>query len=293
MWRPQQFETVTNELAAYELKTQGKIKWRVGGGGDHRDIDIEPKLAGAYFLGPPLPLDDGQLYCLAERGKDQAIYLEVLDAKSGKVQWQQQLVSTADSSMNGFQDSYRRLTGATPSFADGVLVCPTSAGAVVAVDLATHKLLWGYEYPPGPMGPNQQMIAMRFQMGAMAVPSYSGDRWADSTATIAQGRVLITPVEGEQPLFCLSLIDGKLLWKMDRGDNVYVAGVEDGKVILVGKRKVQAVSLVDTNSPPSKEIPPTPKLIWSCDLDAPVGKSSADSSPTASTPARCRPAAAS
>jgi hypothetical protein len=33
-------------------------------------------------------------------------------------------------------DSTRRLSGATPSLADGVLVCPTSAGSVVAIDLA-------------------------------------------------------------------------------------------------------------------------------------------------------------
>ena len=42
----------TNRLAARELRTQGKLKWEVGGvtGED------EPKLAGAFFLGPPLPL---------------------------------------------------------------------------------------------------------------------------------------------------------------------------------------------------------------------------------------------
>ncbi|HEX3999574.1 MAG TPA: PQQ-binding-like beta-propeller repeat protein [Pirellulales bacterium] len=265
MWR-QPAENVTNQLAAYELKTQGKIKWRVGGG-DRRDFEIEPKLAGAYFLGPPLPLD-GQLYVLAELQRQ--ITLVVLDAKTGKLEWQQQLVSTEDSNTNGFQDSYRRLTGATPSFADGVLVCPTSAGAVVAVDLATHKLLWGYEYPPGPMDQNQQIMAMRFNMmngGGLSVPSYAGNRWADSTATIADGHVLITPVEGEQPLFCLSLIDGKLSWRMDRGENVYVAGVQDGKVILVGKRKVQAVSLVDTIPGTTKDASPTPKPIWSVDLD--------------------------
>jgi tetratricopeptide (TPR) repeat protein len=268
-------DKVTNELAAYELRTQGKIKWKVGGGGDKRDFDAEPKLAGAYFLGPPLPLN-GQLYVLAEINNEE-IALVVLDAKTGKLQWQQQLVSTGESNSNGFQENYRRLTGATPSFADGVLVCPTSAGAVVAVDLATHKLLWGYEYPPGQPGPTQQMVAMRFAMGnsGFPVPSYAGDRWADATATLVDGRVLFTPVEGEQPLYCLSLIDGKLLWKCDRGENVYIGGVQDGKVILVGKRKVQALSLTETVSRPAPE-PPAPKPLWSLDLDrSPVGPNAA------------------
>ena len=41
----------------------------------------------------------------------------------------------------------RRAAGASPSFSDGILVCPTSAGAVVAVDISTRSLLWGYQYP--------------------------------------------------------------------------------------------------------------------------------------------------
>ena len=46
----------TNELAAYELRTQGKLQWKVGGDKRDSDIVVEPKLSGAYFLGPPLPL---------------------------------------------------------------------------------------------------------------------------------------------------------------------------------------------------------------------------------------------
>ena len=42
----------TNRLAARELRTQGKLKWEVGG----LTGEDEPKLAGAFFLGPPLPL---------------------------------------------------------------------------------------------------------------------------------------------------------------------------------------------------------------------------------------------
>ena len=287
VWRGP-IDQATNQLAAYELRTQGKVVWKVGGS-DKRDFDIEPKLAGVYFLGAPLPLD-GLLYVLAERPKDQAVYLVVLDAKTGKLQWQQQLVATTDSNMNGFQENYRRLTGATPSFADGVLVCPTSAGAIVAVDLATHKLLWGYEYPQAQVGQGPNMMAMRFAMGngGFPVPSYAGDRWADATATIVDGRVLVTPVEvgGEQPMYCLSLIDGKLLWKIDqRGDNVYIGAVYDGKVVVVGKRKVEAYSLVDTLPGPTKEVAPTPKQLWSLDLDTPAEGSVAE----AAKPAAAKP----
>ena len=97
-----------------------------------------------FFLGPPLPLR-GQLYVMAEV-KDE-MRLLALDATTGKRLWSQQLAMVES---NITQDPARRLAGVSPSYSDGVLICPTGAGCVVAVDLATRSLLWGYIYPrPG------------------------------------------------------------------------------------------------------------------------------------------------
>ena len=228
----------TNKLAAYEPSTEGKIKWCVGG----EVTDFEPSLTGAFFLGPPLPLF-GKLYVLAEiKGE---IRLIVLDAKTGKLDWSQQLASPEDPNVIG--SGFRRTTGVSPSYADGILICPTSAGAIVAVDIANRMLLWGYEYPRSVQTPQQQQI-MAIRMGGMvnmnALPSFSGDRWADATATIAEGCVIVTPVESEH-LFCLSLLDGKQRWKVPRDEYIYVAGVHDGKVVLVGRKQLQAFRLAD------------------------------------------------
>ncbi|MBT5598650.1 MAG: PQQ-binding-like beta-propeller repeat protein, partial [Planctomycetaceae bacterium] len=127
----------SNQLAALDLKTEGSLAWIVGG----TSGEDEPALAGAFFLGPPLPLYN-ELYAIAEL--DGEIRLCVLDAASGSLIWQQQLAHV-DSSVISL-DKKRRLAGATPSFADGVLVCPTSAGAIVAVDISARTLLWGYTY---------------------------------------------------------------------------------------------------------------------------------------------------
>src|SRR5690349_20029919 len=83
--------------------------------------------------------------------------------------------------------------------------------------------------------------------------SFNGDpfgqgassRWADTCVTIAEGKVLIAPMESDE-LHCLSLVDGKFLWKISRDENVYVACVHKGYAILVGRKAVQAVSLVDS-----------------------------------------------
>lgn len=223
----------TNRLAARELNTQGKLAWEIGGvaGGD------EPELAGVFFLGPPLPLM-GRLYALVERSGPE-IRLVALNARTGELEWSQQL-AVAEKPIT--EDAFRRNAGATPSFADGVLICPTAAGAIVAIDLTTRSLLWGYQYP--------RAAGAERPVGAVRPTAYpgndrrGGDRWSDGCVTISGGRVLLSPVETDQ-LFCLNLADGKELWKKPRGEQLYVAGVHRGNVILVGSHAVSALQLAD------------------------------------------------
>ena len=221
-----------NQLASLDLKTEGSLQWIIGG----VDGEDEPRLAGTFFLGPPLPLND-QLYVLAEvKGE---IRLVVLDSRNGQLRWTQQLAHVDTRTIT--RDSTRRLAGASPSFSDGVLVCPTSAGAIVAVDISTRSLLWGYKY--------QQLAPANRRFGFRPVPqstkTENGNRWADASVTIAQGKVLVTPVEGNE-LICLDLLTGKPLWPAQkREDRLYVACIHQDNVVMVGKNKVSAFQLSD------------------------------------------------
>ncbi len=224
----------TNRLAARELRTQGKLKWEVGGATG----EDEPKLAGAFFLGPPLPLA-GHLYALVEM-KGQEIRLVALSAKTGGLEWSQQLAVVEQPGVLG--DPFRRNAGASPSFADGVLVCPTSAGAIVAIDLTTRSLLWGYQYPRA-----QQFPIDRFAVNRQMYPGTerrANEHWADASVTISDGRVIVTPVETDQ-VYCLSLVDGKELWKEGRNAALYVGCIHNHNVILVGRNSVSALKLSD------------------------------------------------
>ena len=125
--------SITNKLAAYDIHTEGKVQWELGGQESLRQSD-------AFFLGPPLPLR-GQLYVMAEV-KDE-MRLLALDGATGNLLWSQQLAMVE---ANITQDPIRRLAGVSPSYSDGILICPTGSGCVVAVDLATRSLLWGYIY---------------------------------------------------------------------------------------------------------------------------------------------------
>lgn len=237
-----------NSLSAHSMRREGALAWYVGG----MESEMEPELAGAFFLGPPLPLQ-GQLYVLAEiKG---GISLVVLDAKTGKRLWTQQLAMVEQ---NVQQDPFRRMTGATPSYADGVLICPTGAGAVVALDLATRSLLWGYQYPR--TTEQERMLQQRANMGwnwngNMAMPVNPGAHWTDSCATIADGRVYITAIESDQ-LHCLNLFDGQKIWEKPRENGLYIGAVIDDRLILVCEDQVQALKSADG------------KQVWSAPLSS-------------------------
>jgi outer membrane protein assembly factor BamB/tetratricopeptide (TPR) repeat protein len=221
-----------NRLAAYDIRT-GKLRWHLGGPDSPRPPrEGGLREAGTFFLGPPLPLL-GQLYALGEiKGE---IRLLVLDAATGNRAWSQQL---AMAEQGVLQDSSRRWAGASPSYADGVLVCPTTTGAIVAIDLSTRSLLWGYRYGTSP-------AANHVNMGMPMVYSGPGpSRWIDGSVSIVDGRVLVTPAESEW-LYCLSLSDGALLWKCPRKNDLYVACADRDKVVLVGRRSVRARRMAD------------------------------------------------
>jgi outer membrane protein assembly factor BamB/tetratricopeptide (TPR) repeat protein len=233
-----------NRLAAYDVRT-GKLRWHVGGSPEEFGL---PQ-AGAFFLGPPLCLMD-RLYVLAETAGE--IRLMVLSSDTGDLIWLQQLAGTDQALL---KDPLRRMAGVSPSYAEGVLVCPTANGSIVAVELTTRSLLWGYSYPQTDRKSAQQV--MFFGARSNMDPDPIG-RWIDSTAILADGRVLATPVDSDH-LHCLDLMDGGLLWREPRDDDLYLACVHDGKAVLVGRRRVRALGLdktADQTSPAASDQTP-------------------------------------
>ena len=221
---------IQNRLEAHDVRT-GQLKWSIGGPPGKDAL----RQAETFFLGPPLPLM-GQLYVLGEiKGE---VRLMVLDGATGNLLWSQQLaIGRAGAS---FRMRCVGGAGVSPSYSDGVLVCPTATGAVVAVDQATRSLLWGYRY-------RQDQNRNRRHLGMMSSRSPDGtapSRWVDTSVSIVEGRALVTPIESEW-FYCLSLIDGKELWKTPRQDDLYVACVDRENVVLVGRHSVHALRLAD------------------------------------------------
>ena len=58
--------------------------------------------------------------------------------------------------------------------------------------------------------------------------------WKMSAPLIHDGKVVFTAPDGGA-IHCLSLKDGNFLWQAERKDDLYIAGIFQGKVVLVGK----------------------------------------------------------
>lgn len=241
-----------NSLVAYDVAAKGAVRWRLPAreaGGD--------AAAGAtpWHLGAPLPIGEKLFVLVEEKGE---IRLDVLESATGRLEWSQPLAELDEEQAIDNRDSHaRRTAGLSPSLSEGVLVCPTGAGAVVAVDLATRTLLWAYHYPQPKEGdvvllPNGVRVrrAMGGGNGGLIINgqwvdggrSSTANRWRDSTPILVGGRVLLAPGESDE-LHCLDLRRGSVVWKVPRRDALQVAGVVDGKVILVGRKTVDALSL--------------------------------------------------
>ncbi len=228
-----------NRLFACDIASQGKLQWVVGGA----DSEMEPRLASATFLGPPLPLN-GQLYVLAEI--KQAITLVVLDSATGKLQWLQELMLLDEQSQAMFSH-WRRISGVSPTYAEGLLLCPTSTGDLIAVDITQRTLAWIFQqktFNNSNQNWNGSPLLQMLNNGTGLAP---GTYWNEETAVVSGGNVVFTSPESDR-LYCLDLLTGNQKWEQPRQQNLYVGGIADNRVILVGRRAVTSLSLDDKSS---------------------------------------------
>ena len=240
----------SNRLVAYDISQNGKLRWQLPRANNETAGD-EPR--SRWFLGSPLPLGN-ELFVLVE--ERQQIRLDVLSSATGETIWSQPLAEVdVEYDINNRDD--RKQLGLSPAFAEGILLCPTGAGAAIAVDLAARTLLWAYRFTiPKPddvrrlaNGIQLRMQVLAGNMAGMQVKSSSagstdGGRWLDALPVIAGDKALLTPA-GSEFLHCVNIRTGELLWRSPRADFITIAGITNRMVILLGQKTAAAVSLDD------------------------------------------------
>ena len=240
---PEPGSASANRLEAFDLKS-GHLLWRLGG--PETGEPASAPLAGWFFLGSPLATNDG-LFVVAQNSE--TIRLFCLDAETGRVRWSQR-IGWSDDRLD--RDLNRRLWAALPSLANGVLVCPTSAGWVVGVDSLTGTLLWAHRFstraPEGGNGPPGLFLRNR---GMLEVANRRVDsHWVAAPPVVAGTSVLLTPPETKDVndpstgiIVCLDLFSGRKLWELPRRDANQLAAVTERVAVLASSRSLDALTL--------------------------------------------------
>lgn len=239
----------TNEIVAYDFNS-GRIRWRLGG--KVLEDPFSRPLAGTFFLGPPVS-DGNDLYVTGEQAG--TISLHALDANTGDVLWSQEI---AHASRSVADDQVRRFWPCYPAIQDGVIVCPTACGWLVAVEQSSHKLLWAVRYSPR----QSKKQGPRGEISIQALQDLNR-RWMTTPPQIIDEKVLVTPVElpnefgfEQTSTFCYDLMTGRLLWQQDKGDGLYLAGIAGQHAIFVGHSSIVARNLEAAG-----------QLVWKTSLD--------------------------
>ncbi len=229
-------EIANNKLRGIKLES-GKLMWELGDEREEKNKDFKD----CFFLGPPLPLN-GQLFVLNEKAG--SLRLMCLHPVNGTLIWLRALAKIRDQLPF---DVGRRIYASHLAYSDGILVCPTNAGAVLGFDLLTRSVIWAHAYreaDPAPRPQPQPPVPIN-PFGQLVRGSLLHAAWKTAAPAIQDDKVVFTALDATS-VHCLNLHDGRLLWKDKRqDDDLYLAGVFNGKVVIVGKSYCRAVQLAD------------------------------------------------
>lgn len=256
--REEEPETM-NRLVAYDAQG-GRLAWEIGG----PRLEAEGDFADHFFLGPPASEDD-RLFVLAEvQGEIRLLMLEASPAGVKKL-WSQPLVAPTLKITDAVS---RRRQTFIPAVSNGLVICPTGAGTMVAVDPTSQRLVWAYQYQSTDQA---AMFAAAARGGGMMFgvePGLANDEsdagWQDGNPVVVDGRVFVTPTDSDE-LHCVNLSDGVRQWSIPRDRAVALAGADAHRAVLIGPDRLDAIE-VATGRPAWNEPlmipPPTGRGVW-------------------------------
>ncbi|MEE2639970.1 MAG: PQQ-binding-like beta-propeller repeat protein [Planctomycetota bacterium] len=224
-------DSITNSLVALRVidhsgqSVEGQLAWRTDSGNG-----TNPEFNGCFFLGPPL-VRNGVAYTVVEKGGQ--IRLMVLDANNGSLLWSQQLASTRNQ-IDLQQKLFRCNQAATPVFVDGLLVCPTLVGGIVAIDPVDRTLVWGFRYEsfrPWDYLDSELQSTTNF--------------WHDNGLLVVDDHLLFSPVDSRK-LYCLNIQSGRAKTTLPREDYLFLGGRYQQGALVVGPDYLDLVQVTGT-----------------------------------------------
>lgn len=219
-----------NCLAAFEIASSGKLRWRIDG------ADANGPAPGTRFLGAPAIID-GRLYVLAE--SEQIVRLIEADAETGEVLWNQPLVQCQRAPA-----AQATAIGVSPTLGDELVYCPTGRGAIAAVDPLRRRLEW-VRYLT--IDEEDARPAQQQGWGAFRDPEMwadSGAGWRHCRVVEHEGRLLVAS-PALPSLQAFDAATGELVWRQELPKAVLLGGVIDGAALAVESNGVSAWRVAD------------------------------------------------
>lgn len=225
----------SNRLLAFEIPrgdaanvAPPKRVWAYGRPAGATDPGAEH---GRFFFGPPLPYAGGLLSIVET---DREIRLMALQAETGTVLWEQPLAAV---DRPAIYDGERAFTACVPVPAGGLILCPTQAGVLAAVDSVTGQLRWSYYDADLPMENrgrrNNEVTIARGRTGF-------------APRTLVQGETVVHLPLNSSFLHLLERETGKPLRSpIPRQRACSIAAVTPELVVLLEDQAVRAVKLSD------------------------------------------------
>lgn len=239
-----------NVLRVYEVAT-GRL---LGQAGDFAGVDASAAtdpLAGMYFLGAPLLLQD-RVLVLAE--DQHGIHLLDLRFQSASAEPGAELRPViADRQLLSIPlyelpvHPLRRLSGVTPRFSGGMIICHVCDEQIIGLSAADLSIEWIYRYRatvrPKEIGGGDPV----FGNATTDAESRSRDlrsRPHDSAVHIVGSHVLLMPRDSDQ-LVCVDLSTGEERWSWPRAELRHVAALTDSMIVLAGASRLVALTVAD------------------------------------------------
>lgn len=204
--------------------------------GSYFQSDADPELWKSHFLGHPFGYGE-HLYVLNEKDNElRLVGFEAMHAllprdlprpkgvEAPKLRGVVLATTLLHVSESTSIDHHRRIHALIPIATDKLIICPTHLGAVVAVNRDDHKVAWTARYGK----PEDK----RFENFSCT--------WRVRPMLVAGDLVIYGPADAES-LYAFKLADGKEAWKLERGKGVYLAGLHDGKAIVVDSNAIRAI----------------------------------------------------
>jgi outer membrane protein assembly factor BamB len=176
---------------------------------------------GWFFEGAPL-VHDQSVYIARSRlaGQNTQTVVCCFNAATGRMRWQQEVCE-----MPEFDE---RTVGRTRhhllTLAGGHVVYCSHAGAVVAVDARSGKIVWAVRYPS--RGP-------RMKDGQPSV--------RDLCPVVAFDHCVIAAPADARGLYCLDAFTGRCIWQREPIEVVHLLGIAHGRVVFSTPQGIRAV----------------------------------------------------